>query len=139
MEQLTPFKAVQLLSERLPALQQLFASDKRVLSVWLFGSLSDGYTSQRSDVDLAVLFDCALDYREEADFDFQVRETLGADSVDVVCLNRASLLLRFRAISGQLIYERDYTQVSDFIEQTLSEYHDFAPRRAAMLRDYFRE
>ncbi len=127
-----------LLKQKTPALKKLFASDPRVLGVFLFGSQADGTTTPRSDIDLAVLFDRDLTLDEELTFQVAVCDTLGAyDNVDIVNLHRASLPFRFRAIAGKLLYERDYVRVSDFVEQTLVEQRDFAPRAQMALRDYF--
>ena len=125
------------LKQRLPKLKKLFASDARVLGVFLFGSQADGTATPRSDIDLAVLFDRDLTLNEELGFEVAVSQALGTDDVDVVDLNNASLLFRRRAISGKLVYERDYVRVSDFIERTLIEHRDHAPRAQMALRDYF--
>lgn len=131
-------KLSRLLKQKMPALKALFQSDPRVLGVFLFGSQADGFATPRSDIDLAVLFDRDLTLDEELTFEVAVCDTLGMyDDVDIVNLNRASLLLRFRAIAGKLLYERDYVRVSDFIERTLIEYRDYEPRAQAALRDYF--
>ncbi len=124
------------LGAKMTALKKLFARDPRVLGVFLFGSQVDGYATTRSDIDLAVLFDRDLSLEEELAFEVATSQALGADNVDIVNLNRANLLLRFRAISGQLLYERDGERVSDFVERTLIEYRDFEPRAQAALRDY---
>lgn len=55
----------------------------------------------------------------------------------MVNLNRASLLFRFRAVAGKLLYERDFVRVADFIERTLIERRDFAPRARIALQDFF--
>lgn len=127
----------QRLEAKITLLKKLLAKDPRVLVVFLFGSQVDGYATPRSDIDLAVLFDRDLSLKQELDFEVAVSQALGADNVDVLNLNRANLLLRFRAISGQLLYERDPERVSDFIERTLIEQRDFEPRAQAALRDYF--
>ena len=115
------------LKQRLPALKKFFARDPRVLGVWLFGSQADGTATPRSDIDLAVLFERDLTLDEELTFQVAVCDTLGAyDKVDIVDLNRASLLLQRRTIAGELIYERDYARVSDFVERILIEYPDYA-------------
>jgi predicted nucleotidyltransferase len=124
------------LEARIIALKKRVARDPRVLGVFLFGSQADGYATSRSDIDLAVLFDHDLSLEQELTFEVATSQALGTDSVDVLNLNRANLLLRFRAISGQLIYERDEERVADFIEQTLIEHRDFEPRAQAALRDY---
>ncbi len=124
------------LKRKLPALKGLFEDDPRVLGVWLFGSQADGTATPRSDIDLGVLFDRALTFKEELAFEVAVSEVLGTEDVDVVDVQRANLLFRFRVIAGELLYERDYERVSDFIERTLIEHRDFEPRAQAMLEDY---
>ncbi len=125
-----------ILQRKLPALKRLFEDDPRVLGVWLFGSQADGTATSRSDIDLGVLFDRELTFKEELAFEVVVSEMLGIDDVDVLDVRRANLLFRFRVIAGELLYERDYERVSDFIERTLIEYRDFEPRAQAMLEDY---
>lgn len=124
------------LKPKLSALQQFFARDPRVLGVFLFGSQVDGTATSRSDVDFAVLFDDALDLRAELAFEAALAVELGDIEFDLVNLNRANLLLRFRAIAGKLLYARDATRVADFIEETLIAYRDFEPRAQAALHDY---
>jgi predicted nucleotidyltransferase len=124
------------LKQKTTALKRLCARDPRVLGVFLFGSQADGTASPRSDIDLAVLFERDLDLREELTFESAVSLALGTDDLDVVNLNRANLLLRFRAIAGKLLYARDETRVADFTEDTLIAYRDFEPRAQAALRDY---
>ena len=125
------------LKQKMPALKKLFARDPRVLGVFLFGSQVDGTATARSDIDLAVLFDRDLELNEELAFEVAVSEVLGTDDVDVVNLNRASLLFRYRAIAGKLLYERDYVRVSDFIERTLKEYPDYQWFLDRFDEDYF--
>jgi len=125
------------LKQKMPALKKLFANDPHVLAVFLFGSQTDGTATARSDIDLAVLFDRDLELNEELAFEVAVSDTLNTDDVDVVNLNRASLLFRFRAVAGKLLYERDFVRVADFIERTLIERRDFAPRVRIALQDFF--
>ena len=126
-----------LLKQKLPKLKRLFASDPRVLGVFLFGSQADRTATPRSDIDLAVLFERDLTLHEELGFEVAVSQALGTDDVDVLNLNNASLLFRRRAISGKLIYERDYVRVSDFIERVLIEYPDFEQLLDRFNADYF--
>ena len=129
--------SAQILEKRMPQLIELVASEPRVLAVFLFGSLADGFATPQSDIDLGVLFDREINLKTELAFAVEVSAALGTDQVDVVNLNRANLLLRFRAIAGKLLYERDFVRVSDFIEQTLNEYRYFEPRAQAMAQDFF--
>ena len=129
--------STQILEKQMPQLLSVATSQPRVLAVFLFGSLADGYATPQSDIDLGVLFDRATNLKAELGFAVQVSAALGTDQVDVVNLNRANLLLRFRAVAGKLLYERDTVRVSDFIEQTVNDHRAFEPRAQAMLRDYF--
>jgi len=70
----------------------------------LFGSTALGRTHNRSDVDLAFLFDPPADIVLLTN---KVIRLLGTDRVDVVDLRRSSPLLTFSAVSqGTLLYER---------------------------------
>ena len=125
------------LKQKLPKLKMFFASDPRVLAVFLFGSQADGYATPRSDIDLAVLFSRNLALDEQLTFEVALCDILKVyEKLDVVNLNRANLSFRFRAIGGKLLYQRDFVKVSDFIEKTLIERRDFAPRLRTRQRDF---
>ncbi len=79
------------LKQKLIYLKKFFASDPRVLAAFLFGSQADGTATPRSDIDLAVLFEHDLDFKQEVEFEVAVSLRLGTDDVDVVNLNRAPL------------------------------------------------
>ncbi len=125
-----------LLDKRLPVLKEVLIRHAHVLAVFLFGSQVDGYATPRSDIDLAVLFERLPSLKEELALSVAVQEALGTERVDLVNLNRASLLLRHRAVAGRLVYERDEEKVSDFIESTIRDYVDYAPDLEAYYRDY---
>ena len=115
------------LKQKMSELKKLFARDPRVLGVWLLGSQADGTATPRSDIDLAVLFERDLTLDEELTFQVAICDTLGVyDKVDIVDLNRATPQEQRRAIAGNLLYERDYARVSDFVERILIEYPDYA-------------
>ncbi len=50
---------------------------------------------------------------------------LGREDLDFILLREAPISLRFRAISGRLLYERTPDPVSDFAQRTMLEYYDF--------------
>jgi len=125
------------LERRLAALRPLFEADRRVVGVFLFGSQAEGSATPRSDVDLGVLFEGDADLKTELALEVNARRALGGIAVDVVNLGRANQRLRFAAVRGQVIFERDPVAVSDFIEATLRAQRDFAWRRKADLQDYF--
>ncbi|MFN3930073.1 MAG: type VII toxin-antitoxin system MntA family adenylyltransferase antitoxin, partial [Thermoflexus sp.] len=108
--------------EQLERLVRRLGECPNVLAVFLFGSQVNGYACPESDVDLGVLFERDPSLEEELDVGVAAEEALGMKRVDIVNLNRAHLLLRHRAISGLLIYERDPIRVSDFMEETIIRY-----------------
>jgi predicted nucleotidyltransferase len=121
--------------EHLARLLPLLNADSRVMAAFVFGSQIDGYATERSDVDLAVLFDRPLSLMEEAGLLDALCHASGLDNLDLVNLNKSSLIIQYRAIAGQLLYERDADRVSDFIEYVTLRYLDFRP----MLREFERE
>lgn len=128
--------AVPRLEARLENLVRHLPEFPNVLAIFLFGSQVEGYATPESDIDLGVLFAHDPDLEEELDLAGALCDLLDTDRVDVVNLNRADLLLRHRAISGRLVYERNPEQVSDFIEETVLRYIDYEPDLRAFYRDY---
>jgi predicted nucleotidyltransferase len=127
--------AIPLSAEQLDSLRETCADELRVLAVFLFGSQLDGYAMPHSDVDLAILLEEELTLAAWLELEVKLCQALGRDDLDVLSLGRASVSLRFRAISGQLLYQRAPDRVSDFIQRTLIEYYDFQP----VLETYRRE
>ena len=121
---------------RLTDLLDLFNNTLNVQAVFLFGSHVDGYATPTSDVDLAVLYDTPPSLLEELKFPSSISMLVKNDRVDVLCLNRASIVLRHRACGGLLLYERDSNRVSDFIENTIRYYIDFLPDLLSYYQDY---
>jgi predicted nucleotidyltransferase len=110
-----------------------------VVAAYLFGSQATGKAGPLSDVDVAVLFDSALD--ERARFELQLRlqgEATSAvrhDSVDVVALNAASPLLRHRAIrDGEALVVRDPVARVRFEARAILDYLDTRPLREELAR-----
>lgn len=124
------------LREPLVRLLPVFSADSRVMAVFVFGSQTDGYATEQSDIDLAVLFDRPLSLMEEAGLLDNLCHVSGLDNLDLVNLNKSSLIIQYRAISGQLLYERDADRVSDFIEYVTLRYLDFKPMLCEFERQY---
>jgi predicted nucleotidyltransferase len=125
------------LKRKLPALKRLFANDPRVLGVWLFGSQAEGTATRYSDIDLGVLFMREVTLDEHLTLEAAIDAILGSGDFDVVDVQRVKLPLCARIVTGKVLYERDYAQVSDFIERTLIAYQDYALFLARYYKDYF--
>jgi len=124
------------LLERLKKLRPIFESEPRVLAVFLFGSYVDGYAMPWSDIDLAVLYDEEVHWREHLRLDVRVSEALGTDEVDFLNLRSLPLSLQYRAVAGRIVYERDPARVSDYIQWVIVRYLDFLPDLEAFYREY---
>ncbi|NOZ68451.1 MAG: nucleotidyltransferase domain-containing protein [Deferribacteres bacterium] len=103
-------------------------------AVYLFGSTAKGREREKSDLDLAFVFDEDI-YRKEPFLTLQEAEMtaveVGAELqklVDVIILNGASLSFAYHTVrNGMCIYERD-TAGRILYEVALdSKYQDFMP------------
>jgi predicted nucleotidyltransferase len=106
-------------------LRAVCIAEPRIEAVFLFGSQADGYVRPDSDIDLGLLLTEPLSLMARLDLEVQLCQALDRDDVDVVYLHDAPIALRFRAIQGQILYERIPDRVSDFMQRTMVEYYDF--------------
>lgn len=98
-----------------------------VIMVSLIGSHGTGYQREDSDIDFAVLFKEKIGLLEEMKILKDLSEILNYENVDLVNLNKAPITLQFRAIEGNVFYEKDTRQVSDYMEKVFKIYGDYAP------------
>ncbi|HEX7737920.1 MAG TPA: HepT-like ribonuclease domain-containing protein [Ktedonobacteraceae bacterium] len=118
------------LFEKQTQLNQLFAQNP-VNAAYLAGSLSNRTAfGHLVDVDIAILLmeqikaDQFLDYRLY--FFSELARRLDSDSIDVVILNQASLLLKSQVIRyGQILFSRDEKSRISFETRAVMDYLDF--------------
>src|SRR6266480_3704289 len=118
------------LFEKHSQLNQLFTQSP-VNAAYLAGSLSTRTSfGHLSDVDIAILLmeqiksDQFLDY--QLYFFSELAKRLESDSIDVVILNQASLLLKLQVIKyGQILFSRDEKQRISFETKAIMDYLDF--------------
>ncbi|MGQ9647616.1 MAG: type VII toxin-antitoxin system MntA family adenylyltransferase antitoxin [Thermodesulfobacteriota bacterium] len=115
--------------------------DKELQLASVFGSAVSGeLKKQRSDIDLAFLFDKPVDILALTN---RVIRLLHFDDVDVIDLRRASPLLRFSSVkNGKLIYERSPGLFHEFFSLTFRRYVDTKKLRDAqtkLIRHFLRE
>ncbi|HLI05237.1 MAG TPA: HepT-like ribonuclease domain-containing protein [Ktedonobacteraceae bacterium] len=118
------------LFEKQAQLNQLFTQNP-VNAAYLSGSLA-GRTlfGHLSDIDIAILLmdqiksDQFLDYQMY--FFSELAKRLESESIDVVILNQASLLLKLQVIKyGQILFSRDEKQRILFETKAVMDYLDF--------------
>lgn len=118
------------LFEQQSRLNQLFTQSP-VNAAYLAGSLSSRTSfGHLTDVDIAILLmdqiksDQFLDY--QLYFFSELAKRLESESIDVVILNQASLLLKLQVIKyGQILFSRDEKQRISFETKAVMEYLDF--------------
>ena len=118
------------LFEKQSRLNQLFTQSP-VNAAYLAGSLSSRTSfGHLTDVDIAILLmdqiksDQFLDY--QLYFFSELAKRLESDSIDVVILNQASLLLKLQVIKyGQILFSRDEKQRVLFETKAVMDYLDF--------------
>ena len=112
---------------------------EEILEAYLFGSHARGEAQPHSDIDVAVYIDDvvandgAWGYQAQLTTDLMV--ALGTNDVDVVVLNRASILLYHRVLrDGVRFLSRDLRATTTRAGQALSRYFDFLPQLDKMDR-----
>ncbi len=118
------------LYEKQARLNQLFTQSP-VNAAYLTGSLSTRATfGHLTDIDIAVLLmdqikaDQFLDY--QLYFLSELAKRLESDSIDIVILNQASLLLKLQVIKyGQILFSRNEKQRISFETKAVMDYLDF--------------
>lgn len=117
----------------LQALVAYLREQPDVVLVYLFGSHARQQARPQSDLDIALL----LDERDRMPFELLERrldltaraEEIVRGPVDVVLLNRTSLLLQGQVLSeGRLLYAADKAAQVEYEARTRALYFDFQPR-----------
>lgn len=110
-----------------------------ILEAYLFGSHAGGQARLQSDIDVAVYIDeeragdGAWGYQAQLTIDLMI--ALGTNDIDVVVLNKASILLYHRVLrDGVRLMSRDLRATTTRAGQALSRYFDFLPQLDKMDR-----
>ncbi|MCL4394726.1 MAG: nucleotidyltransferase domain-containing protein [Chloroflexi bacterium] len=128
----------------LRGLQMFFARQPDVVLAYLFGSVAKGTARERSDVDIAVLFDPRLDRFERGERFLsllgRIPSDLATHEMDVRVLNDAAPVFRAEVVrSGKPIYAKSRQEQIDFEVRVMAEYDDTRPMREFFKRKLFQE
>ncbi len=108
----------------LTTISTLFESKQNIVAAWTFGSAKNGEVRSGSDLDIGVLFANKPAFEDLLDLSGDLQQALNLEDVDLVVLNDASPILRFEAVSGCLIFDRDSSHRAAFVSLTSREYED---------------
>lgn len=125
--------------ELLARLTSALEGREEILEAYLFGSQARMQAQPHSDIDVAVYID--EEYAHDGAWGYQSQLTtdlmvaLGTNDVDVVVLNRASILLYHRVLrDGVRFLSRDLRATTNRAGQALSRYFDYLPQLEKMDR-----
>jgi predicted nucleotidyltransferase len=104
----------------------LAASDPRIVGLYLFGSRARGEATERSDVDVGILFRQAVALRDILLLEDALEQHLGLP-VDVVDAARASAFLALDVIRGERVYCSDPDRCDEFELYVMRRAGDLAP------------
>jgi predicted nucleotidyltransferase len=107
-----------------PQTVPIWQETSAVIAAWAFGSAQEGQIAPGSDVDVGVWFEESPSFEQQLALLGRLQETLGVDEIDLVVLNDANPILRFEAISGRALFNRDPSRRAGFASLTAREYED---------------
>ena len=104
-------------------LEEFSVQQDNFLLVFLFGSFARGFSTDESDVDVAIMFKKVPDFFELSDLKDQLSRRVGKE-VDIVRLNTASPIIKMQVLRYGLLVKKDKRAYNDFFVSTLREYYD---------------
>jgi predicted nucleotidyltransferase len=108
------------------------------VAAWAFGSAGGGELRKGSDADVAVLMAGTPTFEEQLGLLGRLQDAFQLDEVDLVILNDANPILRFEAVSGRQLFNRDPEEVAGFVSLTAREYEDEMAQWEHAMRHYRR-
>ncbi len=133
-------KMIKLTEQNFVELNKYFASFQPEINLAiLFGSYGTEQQRADSDIDFAVLFNTEADIYVEMRFLAGLSELLDIENIDLVNLDRASIVVQHEALAGRLIYEKDPIITSDYFENVIKYYCDYAPVINKFDREFLEE
>jgi len=107
-------------------LAELAANDPRIVALYLFGSRARGEASERSDVDVGVLFRQEVALRDVVLLEDALQQRLGLP-VDVVDAGHVDAFLALDVIRGERVYCSDPDRCDEFELYVMRRAGDLAP------------
>jgi predicted nucleotidyltransferase len=108
------------------ALAGFAASDARIVALYLFGSRARGDATERSDVDVGILFRQEVALREVVLLEDALEQRLGLP-VDMVDAGRASAFVALDVIRGERVFCSDPDRCDEFELYVMRRAGDLAP------------
>ncbi len=114
---------------------QRLAAKYQLTAFYLFGSFADGGFTDESDIDLAYLSNRKENHPDNGALYFDIKQFLSRE-VDLVDLRRVPPAFAFQIVrEGRVIYDRDPEIRTDFEDELIRNYLDFAVVNRMMHED----
>jgi len=104
-------------------LEEFALQHENFLLAFLFGSIARGFSTDESDVDIAIMFERVPDLFELNDLREQLSRCAGKE-VDLITLNTASPIIKMQVLRYGLLIKKDERDYNDFFVSTVREYSD---------------
>jgi predicted nucleotidyltransferase len=104
-------------------LEEFALKHENFLLVFLFGSIARGFSTDASDVDIAIMFERVPDFFELNDLRDQLSRCAGKE-VDLITLNTASPIIKMQVLRYGLLIKKDERDYNEFFVSTVREYSD---------------
>lgn len=123
---------MRLTPKQLADLLSLLQAYPELLGAYLFGSQANGTASRLSDVDIGLVLRPNLIQKERhqilGKIFSDVSRLLKTDFIDLVDLQQAPVLLRYKAVmEGTCLFANDRTDMNRFTMDTVKLFEDFRP------------
>jgi predicted nucleotidyltransferase len=128
------------IDHKIKELCRYFSGNLLITAAFIYGSYGTEHQTHLSDVDLALLIrndKVPLSLEEELKISAEISSLAGEDDINAIILNGAPLPLQYKVLAtGRLIYEKEASGLSDFIEFVTKRYIDFAIDLKQFYREY---
>lgn len=104
-------------------LEEFSVQQENFLLLFLFGSFARGFSTDESDVDVAIMFRKVPDFFGLNALKDQLSRCAGKE-VDILTLNTASPIIKMQVLRYGLLVKTDKRAYNDFFVSTLREYYD---------------
>lgn len=104
--------------------------NKSIIAVYLFGSYADNTYNEKSDIDLAVLYDIDYNVLEHASDMIDIERIFDNTKIDYIDLTKVNLFFRFNILkNGKIIYVTDEDKLYQYVYKTQHQYIEMKPSR----------
>ena len=96
----------------------------------MFGSYADNTYNEKSDIDLAVLYDIDYNVLEHASDMIDIERIFDNTKIDYIDLTKVNLFFRFNILkNGKIIYVTDEDKLYQYVYKTQHQYIEMKPSR----------